>query len=455
MKKKQVSIIIRTKDEEKWISSCLKSVFCQTFKDFEVVIVDNKSRDRTLAKAGAFDVKVLEIDSFLPGNALNHGIRHGQGDIIVCLSGHCIPVNNQWLANLVRNVEEHDVAGAYGRQEPMSFSSDYDKRDLITVFGLDKKVQIKDPFFHNANSVLRRDVWEEIPFDERVTNIEDRIWGKQVIEKGYRIIYEPEASVYHYHGIHQGGDRERCKNVVRILESLEVRGNDENFTLDVNDLNIMALIPIKGDVPFCGKRPLMDYTIERALESTLVNKVVVSTDDPEVAKIARKGGAETPFIRPSSLSREYVDINMVAQYSLNQLEKEDIFPDAVIIMEITYPFRPPGLINNMIASYVKNGFESLVPARKECRYSWLEDKEHNIRNLTDSIMPRRFKETPVYISLFGLGSITNTASIREGSVLGNSVGVYEITSSYSAMQISNNDEIKLADQVIEEWWKSV
>ena len=50
---------------------------------------------------------------------------------------------------------------------------------------------------------IRRDIWEKIPFDPSVTNIEDRIWAGEVIKAGYKLIYEPEAAVFHYHGIHQ------------------------------------------------------------------------------------------------------------------------------------------------------------------------------------------------------------------------------------------------------------
>ena len=78
------------------------------------------------------------------------------------------------------------VAGVYGRQEPLSYSTDFDKRDLITVFGLDKKIQVKDPFFHNANSAFLRTTWKKFPFDEKVSNIEDRVWGHQVIKKNYK-----------------------------------------------------------------------------------------------------------------------------------------------------------------------------------------------------------------------------------------------------------------------------
>ena len=98
---KLVSIIIRTKNEEKWISSCLRSVFKQDYKNIEVIIVDNESEDNTIAKAQNFPVKLIKIKDFFPGKAINKGIRASSGEYIVCLSGHCIPVNNRWLSNLV------------------------------------------------------------------------------------------------------------------------------------------------------------------------------------------------------------------------------------------------------------------------------------------------------------------------------------------------------------------
>ena len=134
----------------------------------------------------------INIDKFFPGKALNDGIRESIGNYIVCLSAHCIPEDDQWLSNLLKNIKDNPkIAGVYGRQLPLSFTESIDKRDLLIVFGLDRRVQEKDYFFHNANSMIPRKVWDKFPFDEEVTNIEDRIWGKEVIEAGYKIIYEP------------------------------------------------------------------------------------------------------------------------------------------------------------------------------------------------------------------------------------------------------------------------
>ena len=128
-----VSIIIRTKNEARWIASCLKSINNQNYKDFEIILIDNKSTDKTVSIAKEYGVNIFTIDEYLPGKALNFGIEKSSGDIIVCLSGHCIAKDNHWLNNLIKDLDNPKVAGVYGRQEPMSFSKDSDKEDLMVV----------------------------------------------------------------------------------------------------------------------------------------------------------------------------------------------------------------------------------------------------------------------------------------------------------------------------------
>ena len=260
-----VSIIIRTKNEERWISSCLQSVFNQTHKNIEVIIVDNLSTDMTVKKAKEFSVKIITIKEFLPGKSINDGIKASKGKYIVCLSGHCVPTNENWLSNLINDLKNEEVAGVYGRQQPFSYSSDLDKRDLLTVFGLDKKIQKKDSFFHNANSAFRREIWNKFPFDEKVSNIEDRVWGQQVLDSNYNIIYEPEASVFHWHGIHHDSNLTRASNVVNVLESIKgLVSYPKNESLD--KMNITAIIPIKGESFFVNNKTLVEHTVNKKIQ---------------------------------------------------------------------------------------------------------------------------------------------------------------------------------------------
>jgi len=443
-----VSIIIRTHNEERWISLCLDAVFKQDYKDFEVIIVDNKSTDKTLAKAKNFKVKILNIDDYLPGKALNLGISASKGEYICSLSSHCIPVNSQWLSNLLRNFDDQSVVGVYGRQEPMSFTSVFDKRDMINLFGLDRKVQIKDSFFHNANSIIKRDIWDKIPFDDKLTNIEDRVWAKRILAEGYKIVYEPEASVYHHHGIHQDNNAQRCHNVVRILESLQ--SNDAK-QLDIKNLNTVALIPIKGELQHIGNRPLLEYTIDRCKQSQFIKRIIVSTDNPEIAKLAKSLGAEAPFLRKKELSQEYVDLEKVLQFSLDEIEKLNIYADILVVLEATYPFRQKDLLDNMIRQLIEKGLDSVIPVRSEYKAYW-QNKDNKIERIDAGFMPRAIKD-PLYVGLIGLGCVTQPIFIREGRRLGDKVGFVEVSDPHSSIEVRAQADINLTDKIIADWWQ--
>lgn len=445
----KVSIIIRAKNEERRISACLQAVFRQPYKDFEVILVDNMSTDMTVAKAKKFNVKILTIEDYLPGKALNLGIKASQGEFLLSLSAHCIPKDSNWLSNLLRNFDDEDVAGVYGRQEPMVQTSDLDKRDLWTIFGMDKRVQIKDSFFHNANSMIRRSVWEEVPFDANVTNIEDRIWAKQVINKGYKIIYEPEASVYHYHGIHQSADSKRCRNIVSIMESMVPISKKEEHL--IKDLNITALIPVKGEIQYlCGK-PLVEYTLERAKQSRFVDKIIVSTDNPKIAKIAKKFGAEVPFIRPPELSLPEVGIEKVLQYSLKQLEKKGYFADLIVHLGVHAPFRSRYLIDMLIELLFHNGFDSVLTGYPTYKSCWRQTKD-GFQRIDEGFIARKVKK-PIHIGYPALACVTYPEYIRNGRLLGDKVGIYEILDLFSTIEVIDKISQELAEKVFSNWHK--
>ncbi|MBW1676564.1 MAG: glycosyltransferase [Deltaproteobacteria bacterium] len=445
------SIIIRTCNEERWIGPCLSGVFGQTYRDFEVIIVDNESTDRTIEKARQFPIaKVVTCTDFLPGKALNLGIRESKGEYIVCLSGHCIPVNEVWLANLVKNLDNPSVAAVYGRQEPMAFSSDADKRDLLLVFGLDRRVQSKDSFFHNANSILRRELWEKVPFDEKVTNIEDRVWAKEMLKLGYTIVYEPEASVFHHHGIHHNGNPERCANIVRIVESL--RENEKTRTLYAHDLNVVAIIPERGPGMMLGGKPALTYTIEFARASTHLKHIYVSTDDEALADIAKGLGAEAPFIRPESLSKDYVGLEAVYKYSLDKIEEMGIYPDLIVTLEPTFPFRPKGLIDDMIRRVVSDGLDTVIAAQPESRSLWHENEDGTVERLDSGYAPRKYKER-AFVGLKGLCCVTRAEIMRQGRLLGDKVGIFEVDNPYSSIEVREADDFRLAEHIMKIWHK--
>ena len=432
-----ISIIIRTKNEERWIDHCLSAIGEQTLKDFEIILVDNNSDDWSVKIAKKYTKKIVNVTDFFPGKAINEGIRASSGEYIVIVSGHCIPKNNRWLEKLIEpflNDKTQLLAGVYGRQEPLSSSSPLDKRDLTVVFGLDERIQKKDSFFHNANSALPRRIWEKFPFDEITTNIEDRLWGAEVTKNGYHIFYTPEASVYHYHGINQGGKIDRAEKIVKIIETLE--GPAVSLSNIVrNKLNIIGLIPLKGSATIYNKENLLIKSIEFLKSSKLVEEVYISTDNEHTANLAKKNGALAPFIRPSYLSSPSVGLPEVLKFSLDEIEKIRKV-DLVVIIEENYPFRPDGLVDNLINSIIEGGYDTVCASIIEERSIWLDENER-ITAIGDSLMEsRKIKNEKVHINLFGLGAVTYVDNIRRKNILNNKVGLSPVPSYPYSFQIN-------------------
>ena len=120
---------------------------------------------------------------------------------------------------------------------------------------------------------------------------------------------------------------------------------------------ILALIPARGGskgiprknaLKIAG-RPLVGYSIEHALCSSLITRTIVSTDDPEIADIARQCGAEVPFTRPAEFSGDLATDLQVFVHALEYLrEKESYLPELVVHLRPTDPIREVAVLDRAI-----------------------------------------------------------------------------------------------------------
>jgi CMP-N-acetylneuraminic acid synthetase len=111
--------------------------------------------------------------------------------------------------------------------------------------------------------------------------------------------------------------------------------------------NVLGLIPARGGskgiprkniAPVAG-RPLLAYTCEAALASRVLDRVVLSTDDPEIAEVGCCCGVEVPFIRPGHLARDETPSVAVAEHAIEQLTNKAWRPDVVVLLQPTSPLR--------------------------------------------------------------------------------------------------------------------
>ncbi|GBD96596.1 MAG TPA: glycosyltransferase [Nitrospirae bacterium] len=201
--KPDASILIRTKNEDKFIGKTLSVLFSQTYKNFEVLIVDSGSTDNTLEVVQRYPVKIHEIrpEEFTWGYALNYGFRKAKGEYVVCLSAHALPLSDRWLETLIANFDDGQVAAVASRILPCPDCNPFDRRGLFKKYNLKKQELFEGPpfIFSNAASVIRKSVWEKIHFDESLLAVEEEDWARKVRRINFKIMYEPGAKVYHSH----------------------------------------------------------------------------------------------------------------------------------------------------------------------------------------------------------------------------------------------------------------
>ncbi|MDO8425870.1 MAG: alcohol dehydrogenase catalytic domain-containing protein [bacterium] len=197
-----VSIIIRTFNEEKHIVNLLDAIRTQVHQEHESILVDSGSTDRTLelARPRCDSIIAIESRNFTFGYSLNVGCRAARGEQCVIVSAHAIPTDDGWLEQLIAPFTDDRVAMVYGRHigsGPTKFSEGV---DFERFWGAAETARHPFPYFaNNANAAIRTARWREHPFDEYLTGLEDIAWAREMMGRGYRVVYAADAAAHHIH----------------------------------------------------------------------------------------------------------------------------------------------------------------------------------------------------------------------------------------------------------------
>ena len=199
----EVSIVIRTLNESRYLGSLLAAIAAQdeSSPTYEIILVDSGSTDATLDIAAAHGCRVLHINrsEFSFGRSLNIGCEAAIGQVLVMISGHCVPTDRFWLKNLCRPLFEGHAQYAYGKQMGGDASAPSECAIFQKYFPDTSQVPQSDYFCNNANSALLRTTWAEHRFDESLTGLEDMDLAKRLVEAGGCVGYIADAAVFHYH----------------------------------------------------------------------------------------------------------------------------------------------------------------------------------------------------------------------------------------------------------------
>ena len=200
-----ISVIIRTLNEERHLDQLLTAISAQALPetlDVEVVVVDSGSTDSTLQICARHNCRMVYIQKkeFSFGRSLNLGCAAARGVFLVFVSGHCIPQDERWLANLVAPLRtRRRIRYTYGRQLGGDTTKFSEHQIFNKYFPNESRIPQEGFFCNNANAALTAQTWDKYRFDESLTGLEDMELAKRLLEDRLEVAYVADASVFHLH----------------------------------------------------------------------------------------------------------------------------------------------------------------------------------------------------------------------------------------------------------------
>ncbi|GAA2198595.1 acylneuraminate cytidylyltransferase family protein [Sinomonas flava] len=161
---------------------------------------------------------------------------------------------------------------------------------------------------------------------------------------------------------------------------------------------ILCVIPVRGGSkgvprknirPVAGK-PLVVWTIEQALSASGLD-VLVSTDDPEIADVAREAGADVPFLRPAELAQDTTATEPVVRHAIDFRTAQGRRPEVVMLLQATSPVRFHGTLDRAVEQFERTAVDSLVGVVPQTPFLWTmgADGERPSAAYTVGRRPRR------------------------------------------------------------------
>ena len=219
-------------------------------------------------------------------------------------------------------------------------------------------------------------------------------------------------------------------------------------------MRILGLIPARGgskgvprkNIRCLAGKPLLAYTAEAALNSKRLSRVILSTEDIEIAEVGRKSGLDVPFMRPADLAADSTPTLPVVIHALKSLEELGDKFDAVCLLQPTNPLRRALDIDNCIELFERSKADSVVsvrpvPAEYNPKWVYWQDAEGMLSISTGDIEPvHRRQDLPEAYHRDGSVYITRTDIIIDrGSLYGDHIVGYKMPYQFSVNIDSEED----------------
>ena len=226
--------------------------------------------------------------------------------------------------------------------------------------------------------------------------------------------------------------------------------------------DVLAIIPAQSgsksvknkNIRLINGKPMIAYSIGHAKQAACIDRVIVSTDSEEYAEIARKYGAETPFIRPAQYATDTaLDIDVFVHALEFLKQSEGYSPELVVQLRPTYPIRRISDIENMV-QYMKDhpdvdSMRCIAPAKEVAYKMWFKDEANMLHPVMTDIpecynMPRQ-QLPKIYYQNACIDVVRADIILKEHSMSGKKIAGYDMDENFD---IDTEEEFKAAEQYL-------
>lgn len=227
-----------------------------------------------------------------------------------------------------------------------------------------------------------------------------------------------------------------------------------------DDTNVVCVIPARGgskgiprkNVQLVGGKPLIAWSIEASLNCPLIDRTVLSTDDEEIAKVAKEWGAEIPFLRPTELAVDHATTESVLTHAVEWLEREQGYRvDIVVFLQPTDIFRKQCWLSDVVQALLDDSeLESCFVGFATYKNFW-QVKDGMFAHLSwRGYGPRQTKSVVIREDT-GLACASRASLIRQGLRVGERVKIITTDDYIPGIDVQYPFDLWLANKVIEEW----
>lgn len=228
------------------------------------------------------------------------------------------------------------------------------------------------------------------------------------------------------------------------------------------DKRVLAVVPARGGskrlprknvLSFHG-RPLVAWSVRAALDCALIDKVLVSTDDPEVRDVALAEGAECPFLRPAALSSDTATTADVILHALDYYEQHGEVFDIVMVLQPTSPLRTAAHVEQALALFVEREAHGVVSVCECEHHPYWANTLGPDRSMADFIKPEnrlRSQDMPPCYRLNGAIYAYSTVRFRESRTFFYDKNVYACEMPVAAsVDIDTKTDFLIAETIARE-----